>query len=396
DTSYQGGVNISVDYLSPNSGTKKITPDAAAGFSNGVLTVPLTYPDCGTIEIVVEDSADASKRGASGQVQVIPNRFSVTAESASQTVSKAFTLTVSALNLIDEITPNYQGPASLEAVPVSPATVTGASLAPSSLVAADFVNGVAAVSTTYDRWGTANLKVTDQANAAVTGTSETLTFAPSGITLTADSPPAGRDYFYVGEAFKATLSVNDALGNPVKNFEGKIKIAAEPTMDAVPLETEMAASDEGKKEFSWSAAAKGSYVITATYGSMTASTAPIKVKDASVEVISTVAPIGTTEVEIQLVDETGNRVTSENSISIQILWEEETADNSVFFTSPGKPIIFNKGLAKVVIGNTQAETVKISATAKYGFKIKSGTVSFGRVGSSGIGAVMYWEPKDEE
>ncbi len=395
DTSYSGTVNVSLNYVSPASGTKVISPSTATGFVNGVLTVPLTYTDCGFIEIVVTDSSDSSKKGVSGQIQVTPNSFSVTTESTSQVVSKAFTLSVSALGLTDQITPNYQGPATVTAVPVSPATVTGASLLPAELVAANFVKGVAQVSMTYDRWGTAALKVSDKANTAITGTSGTLTFAPKAITLKVDAPPTGRDYFYVGETFKTTLAVNDELGNPIKNFSGKIKLSTTPTLDTIPLETDFVEADAGKKEFNWSATAKGSYVITATYGSMTAVTSPIQIKDASIEVISTVAPIGTTEVEIQLVDESGNRITSENSISIQILVDEATKDNSVFFSSPGKPIIFTKGLARVVIGNTQAETVTLSATSQYGFKIKSGTVTFGKIGTTGIGAVMYWEPKDE-
>jgi hypothetical protein len=112
-------------------------------------------------------------------------------------------------------------------------------------------------------------------------------------------------------------------------------------------------------------------------------------------VISTSAPVGTTQVELRLVDEKGQRITAESRLPITIIYEEEDPNNSVTFSAPGLGVLFKNGIAKFTIGDTEAETVTISAESEYGFKIRKGTVTFGRVGPSGVGSLLLREKKDE-
>ena len=53
-----------------------------------------------------------------------------------------------------------------------------------------------------------------------------------------------------------------------------------------------------------------------------------------------------------------------------------------------------KGLAKLVVADSEAEVVNFTARSKYGLKVISGRVSFGRAGASGVGTLMLRETKE--
>ena len=127
---------------------------------------------------------------------------------------------------------------------------------------------------------------------------------------------------------------------------------------------------------------------------LSAESESVEVKDASIVVSSSSAPVGTTAVEIQLVDSKGKRITSENEMRVTILFSEEDDNGSVFFSEAGKPILFKNGIARVVIGDSEAETVNISAKSAFGLKVQGGKVVFGHAGATGVGALMLRETKD--
>ena len=81
-------------------------------------------------------------------------------------------------------------------------------------------------------------------------------------------------------------------------------------------------------------------------------------------------------------------------MKVTIVITEETINGSTFFSNAGQPILFKNGVAKFVIGDTEAETVDISAKSPYGLKVVNGKVVFGRVGATGVGALMLRETKD--
>ena len=58
------------------------------------------------------------------------------------------------------------------------------------------------------------------------------------------------------------------------------------------------------------------------------------------------------------------------------------------------PITFNDGIAKVLVSNSQPEVVIISQKSLYDFKIKTGTITFGRITKTGIGTLMWREIKE--
>lgn len=396
DSFYGGTVDIYAKYINPSTASRELIPNSGEGFAEGVLNLALTYPDCGLIQIVVQDRNDATKKGTSGQILFVPAKFAVTANSAQQIVSRPFSLSITALDDNGQVTSSYLGPVTLEAIPVNPASTSGASLTPVKLEADNFQGGTAEATASYDRWGTVDIEAHDSASPAQKGLVEGVFFGPSGLSIRVEKP-AGRDFYYTGEAIEGVLSVLDANDQPIHNFQGPVAVSATPQL-ALPQALELVPADDGQRSFLFSASAAGNYTLRAEASAYNLSeeSEPFQVKQATIEVISGVAPVGTTEVEIQIVDEHGKRITSENQLIIQILFEEEDPNNSLFLSSPGKPILFRNGLAKVVLGNTQAETVTISPDGGSGFKIKAGTVTFGRVGKSGIGTLMLLEPKDDE
>lgn len=392
---YQGPVRIYARYVNPSAGTMMIAPDQFTGFEQGVGQVTLTYPDAGTIEIVVEDTEDTSKNGVSGQVLFLPARFSASA-GTSYKVSEPFSLTLSALNEGGQVTPNYKGTAVLTAVAVSPASAGGGIFSPGTLTPEYFQNGVAEISASYDHWGTIQIEAADQANPEIKGQSGAVLFSPHALAVKIVQP-ADRDYFYTNENFDVKIEMQDHLSQPIKNFSGIIQLSSEPNLN-LPEQYTLVEEDGGAKTFSLAAANPGTYKISAKSMeyNLSADSPPVKVESAVVQVISTVAPVGTTEVEIQLVDAKGKRITRENNVTIQIVVYEDDGDRSYFSSSLDKPVTFRNGLAKIVLGNSEAETVTLGVETKYGFEIKPGTVTFGKMGKSGIGALMWWESKDDE
>ncbi|OGW83376.1 MAG: hypothetical protein A3C47_03325 [Omnitrophica bacterium RIFCSPHIGHO2_02_FULL_51_18] len=395
DRFYGGAVNLSVKYTEPAAGSRQISPTHAAGFAEGILDLPVSYSDCGSIQIMAEDQSDSTKKGISGQIEFVPAQFSVEPQALQQVVSRPFSVLFAALDAGGNVTPNYKGPATLQRIAVSPANTSGA-LVPAQLEAAAFEGGQASVDVSYDRWGSIRMEVQDASKPTQKGESGDISFGPSALSVKVIAPPSGRDFYYTGESIEAVISVNDANKQPIRNFQGAVELISTPALD-IPSAYSFAEPDAGQKSILFSAQSAGNYVLktsSAAY-SLAAESEPFPVKQATIEVISGAAPIGTTEVQIQLVDEKGKRIISENSLIIQIFFEESDPNNSVFLSSPGKPILFRNGLARLVIGDTEAETVTIAPSAGAGFKIKAGTVTFGRVGKSGIGALMLLESKDD-
>ena len=394
DTSYTGSVNVFAQYVSPVTGTKFIVPDAAEGFVLGVKEVTLAYPDAGTVKIAVRDQTQSQKIGYSGDIIFKPHSFDVSA-AAVQVVGKNFPLTVKALEAEGEVTPNYLGPADLEIVPVNPGSTAGGALHPSELTEGAFQKGLFTLNTAYNRWGTIRVKVSDHEFSEQKGVSNDIQFNPKSITINVKQPGETRRFFYVSENVQITVSALGEDGLPIENFQGTLSLTPTPAFD-VPSQYTFTAQDKGQKVFVVPAGSPGKYDLKArdVENNLSAESEKFEVEDATIRVSSTSAPVGSTQVEIQLLDSTGKRIKDENEMTLTILFEEENENGSVFFSDIGKPMVFKKGIAKVVIGNTEAETVEISARSKYGLRSINGRVVFGRAGGGGVGALMLRETKD--
>lgn len=394
DTTYSGAVNLSVQYVSPASGTKMVTPDNAAGFALGVVEVTTSYPDAGIVKFMVQDQADSFKAGYSGDILFVPDSFNVTADPA-QIVGRNFPVTVKALETEGQTALNYQGPAVLQAVGLNPAGTSGGAFNPAEVPAGSFQNGAAVFNTAYDRWGIIAIKASDAVHAEKEGVSDPVKFSPKAISVTVKPPSPGRAFFYQGENMEITVSMLNQNDLPVENYAGAVSLTALPAFD-IQSQAIFSEADKGQKKFVAPAPGTGKYVLKAenVEDNLTAQSGEFEVKEAVIVVSNTSSPVGVTSVEIQLVDENGNRIKEENEMTVTILVQEENENGSVFFSELGKPILFKKGVAKIVLGDSEAETVTISARSKYGLRVANGKVIFGRAGAIGVGTLMLREQKE--
>ncbi len=393
DEFYTGEVDIITRYISPHSGTMKVSPQIVSGFSSGQLEVSAVYPDCGIIEIIVEDRQDSSKAGISGEIIFIPEHFSVLAQ-IPQIVNRDFALTVNAFNAEGELTPNYQGPAGLIVIPVSPEETAGG-LFPATVETGDFSAGSAEVSARFNRWGRIKIEAHDLAHPERKGRSEIITFLPQELVVEPVAPSEERDFYYVGEDIPISIYAIDALDEVITNYLGLINISFSMGF-SLPDEFQFLAEHEGKHTFLTRASSAGVYEVEAVddESKLKGESGEIEVKQATLEVVSTYAPVGTTEVIIKLMDELGNIIKSENDLTVQISLEEEHEDFSAASSATEKPVTFRNGIAKVLVSNTQPEIVIISPSSEYKFEVKKGTVTFGRIAKTGIGTLMWREIKE--
>jgi hypothetical protein len=309
-------------------------------------------------------------------------------------VNKNFPITVAALNAQDAVTANYQGPAVLTVIGVSPVSTSGGSLNPSTLALGTFDAGLVTVNAVYDRWGTVTIKAQDQAHTDIEGTTGQIQFAPRSIAINI-LPPDGREFFYTGENIQATVTVKGEDGLPIENFQGTLSLTPTATLNGLPSQYVFTEADKGQKVFVMTGGTAGEYKINVndTADALSTQSEEFEVKDATIQVSNTSAPVGTTVVEVQLLDSKGKRI-KDNKLTVTIVYEEENGNGSVFVSELGKPILFRNGVAKIVIGNTEAESVTISAKSKFGLKVINGKVVFGRAGASGVGTLMLRETKD--
>lgn len=388
--SYSGSVRIAVNYISPSAGNYKILPDEVSGFAKGVLKVNANYPDCGIITIIVSDAVNSSKSGTSPQILFLPAGFKVTAIE-NQIISKPFNLAISAENRLGMVAPNYNSVVNVYPLAVSPVEIPGAVLSPSVVGGVEFKNGIASAEMIYNLYGRIKIRVEDSNNPAKQGLSDEIKFLPKGISLSVEQPVSGRDFFYVGEPIGIILKVEDEAGNPVSNYSGTIELDSPAGLEISSVYI-FTAGDAGQHKFLADSSKPGDYIVSAdAEGQLKAESPRIKIKDASIQVVDATAPIGSGEVVIQLVDETGRVISSENKLEINVAAVEDIANNSV--SLPSEPVTFIEGKAVIPVFNSEAETVTIIPASSYKLNVKKGTIVFGKAGASGIGTLMWRELK---
>jgi len=354
----------------------------------------MVYPDCGTIEIVVRDIDFPTKEGVSGQVIFIPASFGVETNSP-QVAGKPFDLSVTSYNSQGEIAPNYQGPAELEIIPITPSNTVGGVLLPSTISSTTFSGGVAELQTSYNRWGTIQIGAHDQQYANQAGVSGEIKFRPSGLSFDVAYASEERHFFYTGEVINISLSVIDESNEVIPNYLGKVSLVSKLGLD-LPAEYQFVESDEGTHAFNAVIDFSGIYTAEAQdiESGLKAQCPEIEVKEATLSVVSIVAPVGTAEVVVKLLDENGNIITFENDLDLMVELEEENPDGSASSSASLQAITFLNGIARILIRNAQAEVVTIIPKSTFKFKIKKGTVTFGKMAKTGIGTLMWREVKD--
>jgi hypothetical protein len=190
------------------------------------------------------------------------------------------------------------------------------------------------------------------------------------------------------------LIIDDA-GEPIPNYLGNIIISSTVGL-GVPQSYQFVEADEGRYVFITSSDSAGTYIVGAEEeeSGLTAQSPEIEVKSATLVVDDTEAPVGTAEVTVYLVDEEGNVITSENDLTLTVELEEENVNSSASSSASQTPVTFMNGKANILVSNTEPEFVTISPKSTYKFKVKKGTVKFGRLAKTGIGVLMWREIKE--
>ena len=391
---YNGTAAVTATYISPATGTKQLDPTTVSGFATGKKEIQMSYPDAGTIQIAVTDTSNASKTGTSGQILFLPSKFQVDLE-AQQVVKRAFSLSVSALNAVGAVTPNYEGTVNLTIVPVVP-NASGALLSPASIGPAGFSGGKATVEAAYPNWGTINITATAASAPAIMATTGLITFSPESVRVRIQAPPAPRDFFYTHEAFNVEISALAADGATIPNYVGTFELSTTSGF-GLPSKYTFVAGDTGTHSFPVSLAEPGTYSVQAKeFGSSLASAQlSATVKQATLVVVSTVGAVGSpTEVTVKLVDEKGKVIESESNATLQVRLLEESANGSISSSALGRPIQIVKGRATFLITDTEAETVGVIPFSELGVKVQPGVVRFGRFAKRGVGFLLWREVKE--
>ncbi|NLE92151.1 MAG: hypothetical protein GX598_06420 [Elusimicrobia bacterium] len=391
EDTYDGTVALSVNYSSPASGSLVISPENVSGFIRGVLKCSAMYPDCGWITITAADSGNSSISGTSSLVLFVPAGFILSAETP-QVIANPFILALNVVNASGELTPNYKGPVRLFPLAVFPESAAGAELTPGEIKDDIFLNGSAACSLSYNRYGKIRIRAEDSSYPARSGVSGELEFLPKKLSVGVVYAAEGREFFYVGEPVTITITVEDAAGDPVPNYSGTVELMSGV---GLPVMSQYVFTGDEAGQYTFTAVPEqaGVYSIMArSRGTNLQAESPmITVRNATIVVDDSSSPVGTGEVVVTIVDEEGNIINSESALAVTLEAAEELDNDSVSLSSD--PVTFSNGKITLPITNTEAETVTISVSSAYKIKIKKGSIIFGRAGKTGIGQLMWRELK---
>jgi len=409
-TLYTDSVNITVNYISPDSGRGTLSITTTSSFVNGVASLTnQTFSDCGTITITVTKADDAAKTGTSNNIKFVPYDFDVviseldadaaTGSNASHTVNKPFRLTATARNSSGATCQNYEGTANLTVDYVLPSSDQSGNLNTISLGPDDWTNGVSEKDDiSYDKWGIINIVVQDNTRNAQKGISNSINFIPRDFKLTLSDPPISRTFYYVDEDFKLSVQSLDFNGAAITNYQGTVNFIGSEFI--LPEKYTFSSSDYGIHTFSGinCPVNKEKTKISVNddlYSYVKGETDLFTVKDASIKVFSNYGPVGDLAVTIAIVDTDGDIIAEDDSTMFRIKLEEIIDDNSASSETVINSSIMGRGKSSIIVNNNQAESVTINPVSTPKLKSISGTATFGTVSRTGLGIQIYRELKEE-
>ncbi|MFH1655093.1 MAG: hypothetical protein ABH954_00580, partial [Candidatus Omnitrophota bacterium] len=399
---FSGTVNLTVNYISPTSGSGTLSTTSTANFTNGVATITnQTFSDCGTITITATKSDDEDKTGTSINIVFVPYDFTVVASSldsataSRHTTSKAFTLTVTARNASGVTCPNYKGTADLSVTATALSTTTG-SLGTSSLTSSYWSSGIVTLSDqTYDKWGTITVTATDATLTTQAGTSGNVVFIPKDFSITLSDLPASRTFYYIDEDFSATVTARDYNDNTITNYMGTVNFTG--TGLDLPGDYIFTAGDLGSHAFS---DVSGPSSITntnisvndASYETITGISDSINVDYGKIKVINKSATVGTTTVQLQIQDSSGSIITTDDSTTFTVSLTERRANNTTSCSATSEAVTVTSGIANITLSDTEPEIVTVTPSSTPYLVPNAGEINFGGIGEEGI-RILYWEDK---
>ncbi len=396
NANYSGTVTITANYVSPANGSQLLSKQEATGFAQGALAMRLNYPDAGTIAIGVADKDEPSQAGISGAILFLPAYLSINTQTP-QVVSRGFNISVLAKNLTGQLTRNYIGNVMLSPEFIQPDAVSGASFNPGVIDGSLFSGGTANLPVSYNRWGSVKMRAQDSLYPSLFVESPNIKFVAAGINIIVPTPPSGRDFYYIGEVIPIEIDINDAANMPIANFAAQVAISVSPNLN-LPSSYNFDPKDLGKHVFSVSSNGVGTFTVKArdTDSNISAESVPFDVRAATIQVTDTTSPVGTGEVLIQLVDDQGRVITTENNLAILIKLVEGLDNMSASSMGTVTPVRFINGQIRVPVSDTEVEEVGIIPQTDLGLQIKPGKITFGRISKSGIGTLMWREIKEKK
>ena len=99
---------------------------------------------------------------------------------------------------------------------------------------------------------------------------------------------------------------------------------------------------------------------------------------------------------ILLLDQNGRVVESENEALLTVALLEENPNQSVSSSVLSQPVKITRGRAVIPISDSEAETVTLIPSSALGLKVQTGTVTFGRFATKGIGVLLWREVIEEK
>ncbi len=400
-TTYTGTVNLTINHISPASGTMTISPTSVTGFSSGVATSNITYSDAGSITIKATDSDNTAKSGTSSNILFMPSFFTIATSShaAPAIVNKAFTLTVTAKNAGGTVTPNYKGPADLTLNYVSPSTDQSGSLSTSTLSTEDWSGGACEIADmTYNKWGTVNIRVSENTATTTVATTSDMTFVPKDFLLELSDPPVSRDFYYIYEDFKATLTARDQNDNAVSNYQGTVTFTGETL--SVPSNYTFTLGDAGSHIFGEINGAEEKEIQLSakdtSYVSLASNKEDVSIRYGKIEVLDASGPVGKLGVTVRIVDSEGEIITKDDStefkVELQELVDNSSATSSAITTSEK----VTDGTTEIYILDSESEKVTITPVdMEPDLDIEVGSVVFGTVSREGVGVQVYREVSED-
>ncbi len=403
---YQGVINLSVNYITPSTGTKNLSTTTLSNFVNGTAEITNEiYPDCGTVSITAVQADDSTKTGTSNLIYFAPSDFLLTFDDLNSgnpfqhTVSQSFGLNILARNTEEEACANYVGPASLDIVEVNPLGEQGGAISPADLTSSDFKAGQASLTNAaYNKWGEIKISCSDDTVPTQTGTSENILFLPKNFLLITSEPKPLRTFFYLNEPFQLTVTARDFENSTVSNYLGTIQLTG--TGFNLTGEYAFTEQDNGLHTFEDISGAleMEQGIITArdkTYPQVSGQSNPLNVKEASIQAFSNQGPVGNLAISIAIIDKEGNIMTEDSSTLVTLEFDEFIEDGSVTSAATSQPVTVKEGRATIIVNDSQAEEVIVIPKSDPVLNPISGVATFGTAAKTGVGIQMYRELKNE-
>jgi hypothetical protein len=284
---------------------------------NGVHPFSVTLKSAGTQSLTATDKTTATITGTESGISVAAAAASTLVVAGFPTsimAGAAGTITVTADDAFGNVASGYAGTVHFTS------TDTQASLpANYTFVSAD--KGSHAFSVTLKTAGSQSVTVTDQSNAALSGTQSGISVTPAVAQLVVSGFPTSAT---AGTTATITVAAKDNFGNLAAAYRGTVHFTSTDAQAVLPADYQFVSADQGSHAFSITLKTAGSQSVTATdkgNASLTGTESGITVSPGPASQLLFTAPSLTAvagtlinpAVKVQVFDAFGNLLSGDNS-----------------------------------------------------------------------------------